>query len=1036
MNDRLIAIVSDRYTDYLRFTIEPIIQRLYQNGYGVILMVGRDLDTVESSFEVPQHTSRNICEKAIQLDVDGFILYGGCLAAGVEPDALNDYLPLFQHKPTVMQGLHTPLFPSVLPDNVDSMRILMEHMTEGSKRKRFVFIRGPVFNADSKQREQVFREVLASKSIPVDENLIINGRFLASDSYTAMTELLRTTTDFDAVVAANDIMAISAVIALQEYGMRVPEEVIVSGFDGIPAGKHRFLQITTIDQNFIAQGCHSVDLLLSSISRAQFSTGIKETSSRTPSPTSATGAEEMIQVKTGLRLYESTVAQADDEVILELLTANMMELVSSEQPVVASYTYFDLKKSLNRNGDWFIEALRHSMRTGSARAIEAYIEICDSVGSQLCHQLWFKSLKFCLVRYLEYHLGSEEASKGQVVIKNLLNRIYADVEYADEAEKFSVTRLDELLVRLHIILAASPDIDHILETLNQFFNVMNIKNAFVVLDDRFFNGDSGRLKLVQQSANGMHSIVDGQSYPASEILPPEWRHELAQKFIAITPLRSNSVEYGYLAIDPTNSRISSIEPIADSISLALRSCDLLNNLKEQTRELKHSNAALTVAANTDSLTRLSNRTHFDDHLRSLTDGKINNGVRFALFYIDLDGFKNVNDSMGHRVGDQFLLHVANQIIDAAGEDAFVARLGGDEFAIVKKYARVSGDEAGYLLEYAEQFNDAIVFSSERYSQDQDVTASIGIARFPEDGEKAETLVRNADTAMYHAKGEGKDRAKLFHTSMADKELAKKKMDHDMRVGLGDSQFRMVFQPRYHVASGELTAFESLMRWEAPVPEGTRAPGPDVFITLAEETGFIHELGSFALNESCRQARQWQKAGMPVVVAVNLSAKQLQHPDIVEQIRQTLELHELPAKLLEIEITETAAMTDVGDSIAKLTELRKLGTEISVDDFGTGYSSMNYLKRLPITNLKIDRSFLSDVLTADGGESVDAAIVKAVVALGQSLGFTLIAEGVETEQQLQFLRALGCHEAQGYLFSPPVELHAATELLGECLTRAA
>nr|MBX2883579.1 GGDEF domain-containing phosphodiesterase [Granulosicoccus sp.] len=310
-----------------------------------------------------------------------------------------------------------------------------------------------------------------------------------------------------------------------------------------------------------------------------------------------------------------------------------------------------------------------------------------------------------------------------------------------------------------------------------------------------------------------------------------------------------------------------------------------------------------------------------------------------------------------------------------------------------------------------------------------VSGSVGCAFFPADGKDSETLVRHADTAMYHAKAQGKNCMAFFKPEMSTTDQAFLRLDQEMRSAIANDRFCLYFQPKIDLASGEICGVEALMRWLEQSPKGIKFHScPDEFIPIAESTGFITQLDLYALDQACMVARQWELKGRSLPVAVNLSVVLLQKDNVVELIANIINKYELTPSLIEFEITESAVMTEVESNVIKLGQLREMGFRISIDDFGTGYSSLSYLKKLPINCLKIDRSFISDVKSIKSDESIDAAIVRSVVALGKSLDLILVAEGVESRAQMDMIRQLGCEQAQGFLFARPLPLDELELLL--------
>jgi diguanylate cyclase (GGDEF)-like protein len=395
----------------------------------------------------------------------------------------------------------------------------------------------------------------------------------------------------------------------------------------------------------------------------------------------------------------------------------------------------------------------------------------------------------------------------------------------------------------------------------------------------------------------------------------------------------------------------------------------------------------------------------------------------ALMFIDLDGFKPVNDAFGHHMGDQLLREVSLRLReDLRGQDT-LARIGGDEFVLL-----VQLSEPNDAMNLAARQVSLIARSFRVAEHDLQISASVGIALYPGNGQTAHELLMNADAAMYHAKGTGKNGYSFFDASMNSNARKQLQLLQDLRNAVDQREFSLHYQPKFDANNGRPVGAEALLRWQHPT-QGMLLP--DKFIELAEKTGLIIPIGEWVLNEACRQMREWYVLGYTDWrIAVNLSALQFCHVGLVQSVARALATHHLPANSLTLEITETTAMSDADASMKVLQELSDMGVDLSIDDFGTGYSSLMYLKRLPANELKIDRGFVRDLER----DSDDAAIVSAIVALGQALGLRIVAEGVETGSQQDFLTQLGCDSLQGYLLGHPLpaerfmkEIHRAEEL---------
>ncbi|HET7776457.1 MAG TPA: EAL domain-containing protein, partial [Azospira sp.] len=383
-------------------------------------------------------------------------------------------------------------------------------------------------------------------------------------------------------------------------------------------------------------------------------------------------------------------------------------------------------------------------------------------------------------------------------------------------------------------------------------------------------------------------------------------------------------------------------------------------------------------------------------------------------------FKTINDTLGHHVGDLLLIEVAKRINEVVRESDTVARLGGDEFVVVLTGVDRASDAAQAAMKISRQ----VVKPYWLAEQELHTAASIGISLFPSDGEDVESLMKNADTAMYYAKSQGRGGFQFYAAEMNQSAVERLNLENRLRQALAKQEFELYYQPQIGLASGRLVGFEALIRWNH-AEQGMISPG--VFIPMAEETGLILGIGEWVLHSACVQAQAWQDQGLPPLrVAVNLSVRQFRQQDLLQQVAGALALSGLEAALLELEITESAVMESPEMAIDLLKNFRDMGVSLAVDDFGTGYSSLSYLKLFPINRLKIDRSFVSDI----GVDPNDTAISTATIALAHTLGLEVVAEGIEHETQLNYLRAQGCNEGQGFFFSRPMPAAAVPAFVRE------
>lgn len=463
-------------------------------------------------------------------------------------------------------------------------------------------------------------------------------------------------------------------------------------------------------------------------------------------------------------------------------------------------------------------------------------------------------------------------------------------------------------------------------------------------------------------------------------------------------------------------RAEQAERHVEELSRYIAEQDRISKALEENKEVfRH-------AAFHDALTGLPNRPLLIDHLKlAIERSKIHHDHLFAVLFIDLDRFKNINDSLGHNTGDQLLVAIAARIGACLRPTDTIARLGGDEFAIL-----LDGlEDWSIATTVADRVRNELLKPFSLNGHEVYTTASIGIRLSMDGREDAETMLRDADTAMYRAKDNGKARHEMFHSTMHTRAVALLKLETDLRRAIEREEFCVHFQPIVSLETQALVGFEALARWNHP--ERGLVP-PDEFIPIAEENGLIAEIGALVLRQACTQMREWQSAigRETLTISVNLSGKQLTQTDLIQQIQNTLTETGLNPSCLRLEITESVVMENAELATNTLLQLRKLGVHLSIDDFGTGYSSLSYLHRFPVNTLKIDRSFIGRM--AKGDENSE--IVRTICTLANNLGMEVVAEGVETREQLELLRSLKCEYGQGYLFSRPVDAEKATALLLE------
>jgi diguanylate cyclase (GGDEF)-like protein len=437
--------------------------------------------------------------------------------------------------------------------------------------------------------------------------------------------------------------------------------------------------------------------------------------------------------------------------------------------------------------------------------------------------------------------------------------------------------------------------------------------------------------------------------------------------------------------------------------------ELRRSLRRSTEDLGSARATIEKMATHDALTGLPNRSVVTEHLQRSLARAERHGWRVALFSVDLDRFKNINDTLGHAVGDLALKEVARRLASCVRGSDMAARVGGDEFVLlVDEY----GDGES-LAVIAERILASVYEPMEIDGRALNVSASVGVCTYPADARDAQTLLSNADVAMYRAKEQGRNSFGFYSPHINAHSAEKLALEADLRYAVERNELRIQYQPKIDVASGHVVGVEALLRWQHPT---LGLLHPDRFIPLAEETGLIVPIGSWALRATCLAARSWRDQGIPLQVAVNLSARQFHYGRLLDEVAGALAAAGLEAGALELEITESTVMQNPEQAVVLMEGLRRRGVRLAMDDFGVGYSSIGHLKRFPVGSLKLDRTFVRD-LPADPD---DIAITRAVIAMAHALGITVVAEGVERSAQLVLLRNEGCDHFQGYLCRPPLD----------------
>lgn len=553
-------------------------------------------------------------------------------------------------------------------------------------------------------------------------------------------------------------------------------------------------------------------------------------------------------------------------------------------------------------------------------------------------------------------------------------------------------------------------------------------DALLIVDG---NGRIVRLNAVTEETFG-YRREELLGEPVETLVPEQYRSALGllradfRKHVRRRPAGHGPELYGRRSDGsefPVEISLSPVRTGRGTMAIvAVRDISARKLVEAERNHLEHERvlyAEISRLASRDALTGLPNRMLLSDRLAGAIRAAGRRRGQLAVLFLDLDRFKQVNDSLGHGAGDRLLRVVAKRLAESVRGSDTVSRQGGDEFVVLLSELHGREDAAAV----ADKILAAVSEPSRIGVQELHVTASIGIAVYPDDGEDAETLLKNADIAMYYAKDRGRNDYQFFTAEMNQRVVERQALEASLHRALERREFVLYYQPKVDLETGAMIGAEALLRWQHPV-HGLFEP--ERFVPVAEDSGLIVPIGRWVLREACRQAREWQDRGLsPVPVAVNISTVEFRSKNFLQHLRRILEETRLAPSLLELEVTESVLMEATGETARMLAEIKAMGIGLTVDDFGTGYSSLSYLLQFPIDALKVDRSFVREIRRVRDG----SPIITAVISMGKSLNHRVIAEGVETLEQLAFLKQQRCEEGQGFHFSPPLEAGRFAALLG-------
>lgn len=1008
---RTVAVLTDAYVDYARMQIDVMSDTFSAAGYRTLCFAGGCLDAPLQGRRNPA-AGNEIYRLAERCDIAGVLAFTAGLGRYVSEEALKRFLDRFD-VPVVSCGMAMTGVPSVRAEEERGMRDLMAHLLEHDDRQKLAFLRGVPTDIYSRARESIFRECLKKGGRVVDEELFPAGHYDAYEAYNATLGLLRAHPEVDTIVAANDLMALSAARAAASLGFRIPDDIAITGFDDSREATQHTPALTTVRKPSSEIAKAGANQLLEQI----------DARARGESPRNIAGETELHSVLVVRRSTPSVVNEPDDMPEQRIYNRLLQSMRASDQPVE-----IDLEDVAASVVDWIDTRSCQKLSNSVSRILESKV-IRE-------HAHWVRDLCYQIELLTQDYLdetgrpGDIHAIRG--VLSSLRESLWAD----SLALEFQVNRMAQARSSAQVQLGACSRIEDMLTVLDGWLADVCPERFYLVQYDKPSNSIPAKGRLLRVAVDGRVLACGNDEFDTAGLLPAKEFENSRQSQLIFYPVLAGEQHHGYMLIEAVGLEQRYIDEVAVSLGNAMRGQFLIRSLQTQASSLRLSNDELTKLANFDPLTGLPNRRMFERELKKTHDKSERESTNYAVAFLDLDGFKLVNDTLGHEFGDLLLVEVATRlkviVEQFLGTRGLIARLAGDEFTILIECC--TEQELSALCSHLiERLRQAYDLKNHHIS----VTASIGYAISSEAAKTTQALLRCADAAMYDAKALGKNRYMKASKCALSHDESNLALAQDLRDALDSGSLVLHYQPRVDLVTQRICGVEALMRWFEDTPLGCRVKAnPDEFIPVAEKSGLIFQLGIFSLFSACRQARLWVDAGTPLVVSVNLSVIQLQQTDFVDLVLEALSREQLDAGLLELEITESVMMSDVESNILKLEQLREYGVRISLDDFGTGYSSLSYLKRLPVSCLKVDRSFIRDIQSGADGSAVDAALVRSITALAQCLECSVVAEGIETQEQRQFAISAGIDEGQGYYFAAPQSAEAVSMLLRGKLPLAA
>ncbi|MCA2218195.1 EAL domain-containing protein [Jidongwangia harbinensis] len=933
----------------------------------------------------------------------------------------REYLTAIQAtgKPVVMVSDDLDGFPCpvVLPDNRAGVREAVMHLVEHGHRT--IAFAGNPAQRDLRERYEAYREALLEAGIqPRPDLLFDTGDNQETGGERAGRAMIAAGMPSTAVIAGNDYNAIGLMRTLTTAGYRLPQDQAIVGFDDIDGVVYLTPSLSSVRQSFDEIGSRAVEILLTQLDGREVPAGCYHVA--TPFvPRESCGCPDTLALGNPAATAPRSVTGADD------LAAHLAAILEGTQVDPGAGA------AIRRGADRITAAIQAAADgVPGPDSFELRKVLADLHGLQQRPESLVEIMR--CVRTLGRHMVATARNAGDDVtaerVENCTDEIVAALGQSEARAQyyagnaFAHTLNTQYQVSMNLLRSheEGPRTLAWIEGTHArggCLGLWSAQSADAAPADRTLD----IVSMFQRGGpNGMLPalpVSTPRSFPPPEVI--RWAELTADDMVFVAPMKVNASDWGMLAIvGPIEAWLSTGREMMNQwtalLTIALDHEAVLESLREREEWLQY-------AALYDQLTGLANRTLFMERLQqSIARAERRSNYQFAVLLLDLDGFKRVNDSLGHLAGDQLLVQVAQRIKECTRDADTAARFGGDEFAILLH--GLAGPE--WPVAVAERIHAALTAPFRLGDEEVVVSSSIGISLSATGYAQAEDIIRDADTAMYSAKGGGKGSHTIFNVDMHAKAVARLRTEADLRRALELDELEAHYQPIVRLDTGEVAAVEALMRWRHPtlglIP-------PAEFLPIAEETGLMLPMGRWMLMEACAQLRRWHGVvpdAHNLRVSVNVSNRQFWHGRLLEDVRDCLRMADLEPHRLALEITEGVIMHDVKQARRMLAELHEMGVELHIDDFGTGYSSLEALYHLPIDALKIDRSFVSRL----GTDERSAELARTIVQMGTNLGLEVIAEGIETTGQRDQLRQTDCTYGQGYLFSRPVAADDAAEFL--------